>query len=126
MPSTSSTTTTTLACSAGWLPEHPFTGPLRLIASALPGTFGTDDLLEAVQRRRWQDLRVQLLTVDERRRMIVAYLARFGKTRQPRCGVRGLIGEAADADAPLARGGKLANPRVVDQERAGHCWSSLY
>ena len=49
----------------GWLPEHPFTGPLRLIVSTLPG-----DTLEAVEQRGWPSLRVQPLTPDERRRMI--------------------------------------------------------
>lgn len=58
----------------GWLPAHPFTGPLRLIVSALPG-----DTLAAVEQRDWPSLQVQPLTPDERRRMIVDYLARFGK-----------------------------------------------
>jgi len=59
----------------GWLPSHPFTGPLRLIASTLPG-----DTLEAVEKRGWGSLRVEPLMPDERRRMIVDYLKRFGKT----------------------------------------------
>jgi hypothetical protein len=63
----------------GWLPEHPFAGPLRLIVSTLPGKTGTDDPQEVIQKRRWQQLGVQLLTVEERRRMISGYLARFGK-----------------------------------------------
>ncbi|MCX5769214.1 MAG: DUF4062 domain-containing protein, partial [Candidatus Hydrogenedentes bacterium] len=57
-----------------WLPSHPFSGPLRLIVSTLPG-----DTLDAVTQRGWASLRVEPLTVDERRRMIVDYLARFGK-----------------------------------------------
>ena len=63
----------------GWLPEHPFTGPLRLIVSTLPGQAGADDPLAALQPRHWPELRVQPLTVAERRRMIADYLARFGK-----------------------------------------------
>ncbi|MGO9531441.1 MAG: tetratricopeptide repeat protein [Syntrophobacteraceae bacterium] len=58
----------------GWLPEHPFTGALRLVVSTLPG-----DMLEAVTPRGWKSLRVEPLTPDERRRMIEHYLARFGK-----------------------------------------------
>jgi tetratricopeptide (TPR) repeat protein len=58
----------------GCLPSHPFTGPLRLIVSNLPG-----DMLEAVGRRGWASLRVQPLTPDERHRLIADYLARFGK-----------------------------------------------
>jgi len=58
----------------GWLPAHPFTGPLRLIVSTLPG-----DTLTALEQHGWPSLRVQPLTPDERRRMIVHYLARFSK-----------------------------------------------
>ena len=64
----------------GWLPEHPFSGPLRLVVSTLPGPPGADDPLAAIRKRGWAELRVQPLTVDERRRMIAGYLARFGKT----------------------------------------------
>jgi hypothetical protein len=63
----------------GWLPEHPFGGPLRLIVSTLPGKAGTDAPLTVLQKRHWQELRVQPLSVDERRRMITGYLSRFGK-----------------------------------------------
>ena len=63
----------------GWLPEDPFTGPLRLIVSTLPGKPRTDDPLAAARSRHWQELRVQPLTVEERGRMITDYLARFGK-----------------------------------------------
>ena len=63
----------------GWLPEHPFTGPLRLIVSTLSGQAGADDPLAALQPRHWPVLRVQPLTVAERRRMIADYLARFSK-----------------------------------------------
>ncbi len=63
----------------GWLPEHPFTGPLRLIASTLPGRPGADDPLAAARKRGWGELRVEPLTVEERGRMIAAYLARYSK-----------------------------------------------
>jgi nephrocystin-3 len=58
----------------GWLPEHPFSGALRLMVSTLPG-----ETLQAIEKRNWQTLRIQLLSSDERRRMIVDYLKRFGK-----------------------------------------------
>ncbi len=63
----------------GWLPEYPFTGPLRLIVSTLPGKPGAEDPLEAARKRGWEELRVGPLTVQERRLMIADYLARFGK-----------------------------------------------
>ena len=83
----------------GWLPEHPFSGPLRLVVSTLPGPSGTDDPLEAIRQRRWQELRVQPLTVDERRRMITDYLARFGKTLDEHRLIR--LASAAPAANPL-------------------------
>ena len=83
----------------GWLPEYPFTGPLRLIVSTLPGTSGAEDPLEAVQQRRWQKLRVQPLTVGERRQMIAGYLARFGKTLDEHQLAR--LASAAPAANPL-------------------------
>ncbi len=58
----------------GWLPPHPFSGPLRLVSSTLPG-----EALQAVETRSWESLQVQPLVPDERGRMIEAYLARFGK-----------------------------------------------
>ncbi len=58
----------------GWLPEHPFTGALRLVVSTLPG-----ETLDVLQKRKWQTKVVEQLTPDERSRMIVEYLARFGK-----------------------------------------------
>lgn len=61
----------------GWLPSHPFTGPLRLVVSTLPG-----DTLEAVQTRGWTTFRLEPLTEEERRRIIDAYLHRFGKKLQ--------------------------------------------
>jgi len=57
-----------------WLPEHSFTGALRLIVSTLPG-----DTLEAIKKREWATYIIQPLTAVERRRMIVDYLKRFGK-----------------------------------------------
>ena len=58
----------------GWLPQHPFTGGLRLVVSTLPG-----EAMEAVKQRGWETLRVEPLTTDERRQMIEHYLARFAK-----------------------------------------------
>jgi hypothetical protein len=52
---------------------------LRLIASTLPGKSRKDDPLLVTQKRGWAALRVEPLTVDERRRMIVGYLKRFSK-----------------------------------------------
>jgi len=62
----------------GWLPSHPFSGPLRLVVSTLPG-----ESLEAVSQRGWPSLRVEPLSPDERRRMIADYLQRFGKKLDP-------------------------------------------
>jgi hypothetical protein len=71
----------------GWLPSHPFTGPLRLLVSTLPvkppkddPQKVVDDPLKVVTERGWQSLRVEPLTPGERRRMIEQYLKRFGKT----------------------------------------------
>lgn len=58
----------------GWLPEQVFSGPVRLIASTLPG-----EALDAVNQRGWKCLRIEALTLAERARMIDQYLARFGK-----------------------------------------------
>jgi hypothetical protein len=63
----------------GWWPGHLFTGPLRLIVSSLPNKSGADDLLEAIQKRRWPELCVQPLTVEDRWRMIADQLTRIGK-----------------------------------------------
>ena len=63
----------------GWLPEHSFAGPLRLIVSTLAGTSGADAPLNAARKRSWQELKLQPLLVAERRRMIAAHLAHFGK-----------------------------------------------
>ena len=59
----------------GWLPAHLFDGPLRLLATTLPG-----ESLDAIQARGWATLRIEPLTPDERRHMTVHYLFRFGKT----------------------------------------------
>jgi nephrocystin-3 len=58
----------------GWLPQHPFTGGLRLVVSTLPG-----DTMEAIHQRGWESLRVEPLTTNERREMVEHYLARFAK-----------------------------------------------
>jgi len=63
------------ARSLGWLPSHPFNGRLRLIVSTLPGR-----ALEALEKRGWDSLRVEPLTPVERRRLIVHYLKRSGRT----------------------------------------------
>ncbi len=42
------------ARSLGWLPSHPFSGPLRLIASTLPG-----ETLDALKPRGWATLCVE-------------------------------------------------------------------
>ena len=62
-----------------WLPVHPFSGPLRLLVSTLPGQPGLDDPLQAARARGWQELQIKPLSVEERRRMIANYLSRFGK-----------------------------------------------
>ena len=59
----------------GWLPIHHFTGAIRLIVSTLPG-----DTFEVLKKRALPTLRIQPLKTDERRRLIVEYLARFSKT----------------------------------------------
>ncbi|MCK4463513.1 MAG: tetratricopeptide repeat protein, partial [Candidatus Omnitrophica bacterium] len=58
----------------GWLPPEAFTGPLHLVVSTLPG-----DTMDAVKKFGWETLHIEKLTKDERRRMIVDYLNRFGK-----------------------------------------------
>jgi tetratricopeptide (TPR) repeat protein len=58
----------------GWLPEHPFTGSLRLIASSLPGK-----TMEVIEKRDWSTFKIKPLEIEERRSMIVEYLARFSK-----------------------------------------------
>jgi nephrocystin-3 len=58
----------------GWLPTHPFRGMLRLIVSVKPG-----EMMQTVEEREWESLRVEPLLPAERRRIIENYLARFGK-----------------------------------------------
>jgi nephrocystin-3 len=58
----------------GWLPEHSFTGTLRLMVSTLPG-----DTFKLIEKRNWQTLCIQPLKQEERKRMIADYLQRFGK-----------------------------------------------
>lgn len=58
----------------GWLPEHPFTGTLQLIISTLPG-----DTLDVLEKRDWLTLKIKPLEIEECRRMIAEYLARFSK-----------------------------------------------
>ena len=43
----------------GWLPEGPIKGPLRMIVSTLPGVAGADDPLAVIQKRGWQERRVE-------------------------------------------------------------------
>lgn len=77
-----------------WLPAQPFQGSLRLIVSTLPG-----DTLDTVTSRGWASVRVQPLTLNERRRMITDYLARFGKSLDQRRLDR--LAEATAAANPL-------------------------
>ena len=58
----------------GWLPQHPFTGGLRLVVSTLPG-----EAMQAVELRGWESLRIEPLTPGERRLLVEDYLSRFGK-----------------------------------------------
>ncbi|MCF7918469.1 MAG: tetratricopeptide repeat protein [Candidatus Cloacimonetes bacterium] len=58
----------------GWLPEHPFTGALKLITSTLSG-----ETQEVLEKWKWQTLSIKPLTYDERSKMIVDYLGRFSK-----------------------------------------------
>jgi nephrocystin-3 len=59
----------------GWLPVDPFNGNLRLIVTTLPGA-----TLEALEKRSLPVLKIEPLTPDERERMIVDYLKRYGKS----------------------------------------------
>jgi nephrocystin-3 len=58
----------------GWLPIRISLG-VPLVVSTLPG-----DTLDALRPRQWETLRVEPLDEDERRRLVVDYLARFGRT----------------------------------------------
>lgn len=57
-----------------WLPEHPFTGNLRLLVSTNNGV--THD---ALSRRNWKMYPLGLLNAEEKCQMIVEYLLHFGK-----------------------------------------------
>jgi tetratricopeptide (TPR) repeat protein len=70
-----------------WLPlEVP--ANLRLVVSTAPGR-----LSEELQQRGWPSLKVEPLTIDERRRLIVEYLAQSGRAISPV-----LLRRMADAD----------------------------
>ena len=58
----------------GWLAENSLGESIRLIVSTLPG-----DTLSSIEKRGWIQLNVEPLKEDERYRMIVNYLAFFGK-----------------------------------------------
>lgn len=58
----------------GWLPDHPFIGALRLIVSTR-----ATETLEVIEKRNWKKLIIRELTEDERRRISIEYLKRFGK-----------------------------------------------
>lgn len=62
----------------GWLPLFPFSGSLHLIVSTLPG-----DTLEVLKQSDWKILKVKPFNKNERKGMIVDYLARFGKKLDP-------------------------------------------
>ncbi|MCX6876218.1 MAG: ATP-binding protein [Verrucomicrobia bacterium] len=98
------------ACSLGWLPEHPFTGPLRLIVSTLPV-----EALDAVQKRGWKPLPVEPLTTGERERMIAHYLARLGKKARPapagKTGRRARRRQPALPENPARRTPRHRHPR---------------
>ena len=83
----------------GWLPEHPFTGPLRLIVSTQADKPEPNSLPKAIQRRGWHKLRIQPLTLEERRQMIAYYLTRFGKAFDERLWER--LASAPPAADPL-------------------------
>ena len=62
----------------GWLPLFPFSGSLHLIVSTLPG-----DTLEVLKQSDWKIIKVKPFNKNERKGMIVDYLARFGKKLDP-------------------------------------------
>jgi tetratricopeptide (TPR) repeat protein len=57
-----------------WLPEIPFSGPMRLFASSLP-----DQAHKIANERKWSTLSVEPLATNEKEKMIDHYLLRFGK-----------------------------------------------
>ena len=60
-----------------WLP-HPLPDGVRLVASGLPGP-----VIDELERRGYPTLPLTPLTVDERRQIVVAALARHGKSLNP-------------------------------------------
>jgi nephrocystin-3 len=62
----------------GWLPESSFSGALRLMVSTLQG-----ETLQKIEKYSWSTLHIQPLSPDERQRMIIDYLQRFGKKLNP-------------------------------------------
>ncbi len=58
----------------GWLPVH-FPPNIKVILSTLPGKS-----LDALNRRNLPSMKVELLTIDEKMRLIPEYLQRFTKT----------------------------------------------
>jgi len=57
-----------------WLPPV-MPGNVRLIGSTLPGR-----ALDEIQKRNWPTLKVELLSADERRKLITGYLAQHAKS----------------------------------------------
>lgn len=57
----------------GWLPDH-LPSNCRLILSTTPG-----HSLEATRRRGWDEMIVSPLSVNERRQLLVEFLAQFGR-----------------------------------------------
>jgi len=58
-----------------WLPNDAFAGSLRLVVSTL-----SSDTLEVIEKYNWEILQVEALDQEERAKMVVNYLERFGKT----------------------------------------------
>ncbi len=61
----------------GWLPFE-FPTNVRVVVSTLPGRS-----LDTVRRRQWPEMTVRPLEVGERNKLIVAYLAEYGKRLSP-------------------------------------------
>lgn len=57
-----------------WLPEFPFKDNLRLIVSNSSG-----ESIEIVNKRSWKRLQLNLLSLDEKKMLIGAYLQHFSK-----------------------------------------------
>jgi tetratricopeptide (TPR) repeat protein len=65
------------ALDLAWLPPEVL-GNLRLVLSTLAGR-----PLDELQRRGWPSMKVELLSVEERRALIPKYLEQYGKTLAP-------------------------------------------